>query len=152
LDDDLAEMVASFDMTEPAAAKIQASRKASRPAPTQTPESVRPGPSLAVDPVERGNAAIQAVDAEYRSKYPDQWDKLVDDVMAEMVQYQGSPPHLWGKLARDCAERVVKRKVSVAIPPDPSLRPSGVRRARDEDPNSREGMAEAIASGKYFST
>lgn len=158
LDADLAEMVASFDMTEPAAAKIQASRRKS-PAPAQrfTPEraeaqELRPAPSLSVDPVAVGNQAILAVDTEYRKKYPDQWDKMVDDVMTEMAQYKGSPPHLWGKLARDCAERVVKRKVSAAVPPDPSMRSTGNRRARDEDQNTREGFAEAIASGKFFST
>jgi hypothetical protein len=152
LDEDLAGMVASFDMTDTAAEKIQASRRRS-PAATRTEDPpVKPAPSLSVDPIAVGNAGITKVDAEYRKKYPDQWDSLVDDVMTEMAQYKGSPPHLWEKLARDCAEKVVKRKVSGAIPPDPSLRPRGGRRAQDEDLTSREGMAEAIASGKYFSS
>ena len=102
--------------------------------------------------MQEGNKAISQVDAEFRAKYPDQWDTLVADVMAEMTQYKGSPPALWGKLARDCAERVVQRKVRAAIPPDPSLRATaGVRRVRSEDTTSREGLAEAMASGKFFS-
>jgi len=154
-DPDIAELVASFEMTQAAATKLQEKRSATRPEPTtrQDPPTSAPAsrsPSLVVDPVEQGNQALAAVDAEFRAKIPE-WDTLVDDVMSEMAQYKGSPPHLWGKLARDCAERVVKRKVNAAIPPDPALRPGGVRRAKTAEENSREGFAEAVASGRFFS-
>lgn len=153
-DDDIAAMVASFDMTEPAARKLQASRTKA-PVQTRTPDAAPApegtrSPSLVADPLEQGQRALTAVDEEFRAKIPE-WESLVPDVMSEMAQYKGSPPHLWGKLARDCAERVVKRKVNMAVPPDPSLRPGGVRRGKVEEATSREGFADAVASGRFFS-
>jgi hypothetical protein len=150
LDPDLAELVKAYEMTEAAAKKVQAKRTPPRrpDAPPAAPASR--GPALTVDPVDLGQQAIAAVDAEFRAKVPE-WESLVDDVMKELAQYKGSPPHLWGTLARDCADRVVKRKVNAAIPPDPTLRPGGVRRGRVEDATTREGFADAIATGRFFS-
>lgn len=154
LDADLQEMVDNLDMTEEAAEKIQSQRRSSG-APTQQPtpqQAEGAAPRLHRDPTEVGQQAVLAVNAEYEKKYPSEWEKLVPEVQKEMAKYKGSPPTLWGQIARDAAEKVIARhKGSVSPQPDPVFRArSGGRRDSGPDVMTREGFADALLSGKLF--
>lgn len=146
LDPDLAKLVADNEMTKEAAEAIQ--RKFARPPAAPAPtEPVPLAPRLAVDPVKKGAADIAAVNAEYAKRYPDQWESWAPEVMAAMAEYKGSAPHLWGKIAKDCAEKVIAKKASKRAPViDPVTRSSGGRSfvATGGPPKNREEMAERI--------
>lgn len=171
LDDDLAKMVADQEMTKEAAEKMQRHRlklnpvilPTGDPAPTQRQAPVNPQqnqprslPRLTRDDTEVGKRAIAAVDAEFRKKYPDQWGKLAPEVQVEMAKYKGTPPHLWGQIARDCAEKVVAKRMAKAPTttrrPDPTLRsqPGSSRSTpRNESgaAKSKNELADRIVAG-----
>lgn len=165
LDADLEEMVKSNDMTAEAAEKMQRQRIKTAPLPpiqrqadpTQSENNNRSPslPRLTRDDQAVGAKAIAAVDAEFRKKYPDQWTKLAPEVQAMMAEYKGSPPNLWGKIARDCAEKVVAKRMAKApksTRPDPSIRATGgsartVTRKNTGPATSKSELADRIAAG-----
>lgn len=165
-DADLVEMVKSQDMTEDAAKKIQRQRLITAPAPMpmrETRTETTPAdqnrlpslPRLTRDESAVGTRAIQAVDAEFRKKYPDQWGKIVTEVQTEMAKWKGAAPSLWGKIARDCAEKVVAKRLAkapVSSRPDPSMRATGgssrtVTRNNAGPAKSKNELADRIAAG-----
>ena len=172
VDKDLEDLVAAQEMTKEAAEKIQRTRIASRmqappvprqpteAAPTATSDPRSPSlPRLTRDEADVGRAAIKAVDAEFRKKYPDQWDKIVGEVQAEMALYKGSHPSSWGKIARESAEKIVAKRVAKAPKssdrPDPSLRATGgssraVTRNNTGPAKSKSELAERMAKGTLF--
>lgn len=165
LDADLEQLVTDQEVTKEAAEKLQRQRLKTAPiaAPRQTaPTSVAPTgdqspslPRLTRDDQAVGAKAIAAVDAEFRKKYPDQWTKLAPEVQAEMAKYKGTPPSLWGQIARDCAEKVVAKRMAKAPTPsrpDPSLRATGgsartVTRKNAGPATSKSELADRIAAG-----
>jgi hypothetical protein len=164
-DKDLAALVEKQEMTKEAAEAVQRTRIAAAPVverQTQMPPGQPTGdartpslPRLTRDAVEIGQRAIAAVDAEFRKKYPGEWDKIVGDVQTMMAEYKGSPPTLWGKIARDCAEKVVAKRMAKAPKPnrpDPTLRATGgvsrtVTRNNAGPAKSKTELADRIAAG-----
>lgn len=165
-DDDLEAMVKDQEMTKEAAEKLQRQRLVQQPIsvprntqqqPTQTTDPRSPSlPRLTRDDIAVGQKAIGVVDAEFLKKYPDQWPKLVGEVQTMMAEYKGSPPALWGKIARDCAEKVIRKRLAKAPAtsrPDPTLRASGGSSSRTVTRNntgpakSKSELADRIAAG-----
>ena len=161
LDDDLTKMVADTEMTKEAAEKIQRQRMRDaqmavvrQPRKTQVPQQRQQQqhqpdttqrsqasqlPRLSQSDLDRGAAAVKAVNAEFAKKYPDQWASMVPEVDKLMKTYQGTPPHLWGKIARDCAEKVVAKRTAKSVVtrrPDPTMRATSGGGTRSSQRNS----------------
>jgi hypothetical protein len=156
LDADLKKHVEDFDMTAEVATKIQAERRRAAPRKEQQSTAPPPGdglPRLSQSSVDKGVAAVAAVDAEFRAKFPDRWDELSEEVNTEMAAFKGVPPEQWGAAARKCAELVVARRVRAGVQPDPVLRGGGKRQVSSHDsiPSTREQLADRIARGELFS-
>jgi soluble cytochrome b562 len=155
LDPDLQKFVDDLDMTEEAANAIQATRANYRAAPVapapRAPDG-RAAPRMAEDVIAAGNAAVNLVNDEYAKRYPSEWEKMIPEIQKEMARYKGSPPTLWGQIARDAAEKVVARRKGKGSPqPDPVSRAnSASKRGNGPDLTSREGFVDAMLSGKLF--
>lgn len=154
LDDDLQQMVDSFELAEATALKIQATRKPAAPAAaTRQPAAPAAAPRAAIPrmadiDLTQGEAALKSVDDEFRQKYPTDWDKLAPEVNKLMEDYRGIAPAKWGKIARECAEKVIaKRGAAEAV--DPVARTTE-RRHSSSPTTSRDGLAKAIADGTLF--
>jgi hypothetical protein len=151
LDDDLQKMVDDFEISPEVATKLQARRAPPKTEATngepKAPPRV-PIPTMSDMDIRAGEEAIKAVDAEFRQKYPRDWEKLAPKVNQMLTEYRGIAPSKWGKIARECAEKVVASHSEVDEI-DPVARTTA-RRSSTSPVSSREGLAAAIANGSLF--
>ena len=91
---------------------------------------------------------------EFAKKYPSEWEKLIPEVEKEMKAYSGASPRSWGKIARDAAEKVIRRhKGDVPSEPDQVVRTNGKAPKKTVSVNdSKENFVDSMLSGDLFSS
>jgi len=155
LDADLKGYVDSLEMSEEAAAAVQATRK---PAPAAAPQQDQGGhsigPRLSDSDADYGQRSIAAVNDEMAKKYPSEWEKLVPEIEKEMAKYAGASPRQWGRIARDAAEKVIRRhKGNVSSDPDPTLRGGGKGPKKQVTAlDSKDDFVDSMLDGSLFSS
>ena len=165
LDADLQKMVDAFDLSEEAAATLQAGRPAAkasttiqRPAHRPASEQAAPTalPSLGAPTgvsEDQATDAVAAIDAEYAAKYPQEWPKWRAELRTKLAEQTGLPLSLWASTTRDLAELVVQSHKQAPVKPGrSSLRGGGKRPpAKPKDTNSRASLLDRMTSGSILS-